>query len=134
MPLAGIPASCWQAATIVVPVSAAAHITMERIMPILPTLPSPAVRSLPAAVITAQVLAVVRMEMHRISALRAMQMLPPLEKIVLALDPVINRQATVILPSPVMPLWMLLAQLAVASVTVILLLVKSLSQFLVMHR
>ena len=61
-------------------------------------------------------------------------MLPPLEKIVLALDPVINRQATVILPSPVMPLWMLLAQLAVASVTVILLLVKSLSQFLVMHR
>lgn len=31
-------------------------------------------------------------------------------------------------------LWMLLAQLAVASVTVILLLVKSLSQFLVMHR
>ena len=44
------------------------------------------------------------------------------------------RQATVILPSPIMPLWMLLAKMAVASVKVLMLLVKPLSQFLVMHR
>lgn len=38
------------------------------------------------------------------SKLRAMQMLPPLETVVLPLDPVIMREATVILPSPIMPL------------------------------
>lgn len=111
MPLARTLASWWQAATIMVPVSAAAHITMKkkRIMPILPTLPSPVVRSLPAAVITAPVSAPVAMEMHQISALRAMHMLPPFQTAVLPLDPVIMRQATVILPSPIMPLWRLLA-------------------------
>ena len=43
-------------------------------------------------------------------------MLPPLQEVVLPLDPVINRQTTVILPSPIMPLWMLLAKMAVPSV------------------
>lgn len=51
-----------------------------------------------------------------------------------AIDPVINRMATAILPSPIMPLWRLLAMMPVASVTVLMLLVKPLSQFLVMHR
>ena len=59
--------------------------------------------------ITAPVSAPVAMEMHQISALRAMHMLPPFQTAVLPLDPVIMRQATVILPSPIMPLWRLLA-------------------------
>lgn len=90
--------------------------------------------SLPTAVFTALVSALVAMEMHQISALRAMHMLPPLEAVVLPLDPVINRMATAILPSPIMPLWRLLAMMPVASVKVLMLLVKPLSQFLVMHR
>ena len=78
-------------------------------LPALPISRSPVVRSLPAAVITVPVSAPVAMEMHQISALRAMQMLPPLQTVVLPLDPVIMREATVILPSPIMPLWRLLA-------------------------
>ena len=73
-------------------------------LPILPILPSPVVRSLPAAALTVPVSAAVTLEMHRISALRAMQMLSPLETVVLPLDPVIIRESTVILPSPIMPL------------------------------
>ena len=84
--------------------------------------------------LTAPVSAAVPMEQVRISALRAMQMLLPLEALVLPLEPVINRHATVILPSPIMPLWMLLAIMAVASVKVLVLGVTPLSQFLVMHR
>ena len=41
--------------------------------------------------------------------IEAMHMLPPFQTVVLPLDPVIMRQATVILPSPIMPLWRLLA-------------------------
>lgn len=130
VPMRTLPANCWLAVAMELPRSAA---VVEN-LPILPTLPSPAVRSLPAAVLTAPVSAAVPMEQVRISALRAMQMLLPLEALVLPLEPVINRHATVILPSPIMPLWMLLAIMAVASVKVLMLGVTPLSQFLVMHR
>lgn len=127
VPMRTLPASCWQAATRMVPVSAA---VVEN-LPILPTLPSPAVRSLPAAVITAQASAAAMAEMHRISALKAMHMLPPLLTVVLPLVPVNTVPA--MSPSLTMPLWMLLADVVLPLVLVIPDM-KPLSRFLVMQQ